>query len=53
VAGTWVNYQPVTGRGQLLQHGDLIHLGRVMLRFELTQVKNLPQVQVLPYTEQK
>ena len=35
VAGTWVNYQPVPDRGKILQHGDLIHLGRVALRFQL------------------
>jgi hypothetical protein len=35
VAGTWVNYQPVPERGKILQHGDLIHLGRVALRFQL------------------
>ncbi len=52
VAGTWLNGRLVTGK-QPLQHGDLIQLGRVKLRFELTQVKNLPQVQVLPYTEPK
>jgi hypothetical protein len=35
VAGTWVNYQPVPERGKILHHGDLIHLGRVALRFQL------------------
>jgi hypothetical protein len=34
VAGTWVNYQPVPERGKILRHGDLIHLGRVALRFQ-------------------
>ncbi|HZU87285.1 MAG TPA: FHA domain-containing protein, partial [Anaerolineaceae bacterium] len=53
VAGTWVNYKPISTQGQFLQHGDLIHLGRVALRFELTQAKNLPQAKVLPYTEGK
>ena len=36
VAGTWVNYAQINGKGKLLQHGDLIHLGRAMFRFELT-----------------
>lgn len=53
VAGTWVNYKLVSAQGQVLQHGDLIQLGRVSVRFELTQVKNLPQARVLPYTEGK
>jgi fermentation-respiration switch protein FrsA (DUF1100 family) len=40
VAGTWVNYLPVTGEGQLLRHGDLVHFGRVGFRF--TQREPLP-----------
>jgi hypothetical protein len=33
VAGTWVNYTPVTGEGVVLVHGDLIHIGRLSFRF--------------------
>jgi hypothetical protein len=36
VAGTWVNYNPVTPDGTPLQHGDTIHIGRVAFRFELS-----------------
>ena len=36
VAGTWVNYVQINGKGVRLRHGDLIHLGRAMFRFELT-----------------
>ncbi len=33
-SGTWVNYAPVQGEaGCELQHGDLVNLGRVQLRF--------------------
>ncbi len=33
-SGTWVNYSPVQGQaGCELQHGDLVNLGRVQLRF--------------------
>jgi pSer/pThr/pTyr-binding forkhead associated (FHA) protein len=32
-SGTWVNYNQVPMTGQPLQHGDLINLGRVQLRF--------------------
>lgn len=39
VAGTWVNYEPVPSAGQILAHGDLIHLGLEVYRFEL---KNPP-----------
>jgi hypothetical protein len=35
LAGTWINYNCVNGQGQRLMHGDLIHFGRVMFRFEL------------------
>lgn len=35
VAGTWVNYEPVNGPGRRLQHGDLIHFGRMAYRFTL------------------
>ncbi|MBI3242251.1 MAG: FHA domain-containing protein [Chloroflexi bacterium] len=37
-SGTWVNYNQVPMTGQQLQHGDLINLGRVQLRFMLRQV---------------
>lgn len=35
VAGTWVNYGPVPEAGTRLRHGDLIHLGRAALQFQL------------------
>jgi hypothetical protein len=34
-AGTWVNYACVSQGGVLLDHGDLIHLGRSSFRFTL------------------
>jgi hypothetical protein len=47
VAGTWVNYTPITSEGVRLKHDDLIHLGRVIFRFELTN----PPAPVLPSVE--
>ena len=41
VAGTWVNYSPVLPEGTLLQHGDIIHIGRASFRF--TQREPQPQ----------
>lgn len=38
VAGTWVNFEPVTREGRRLQHGDRIHFGQMVYRFELKQV---------------
>ncbi len=37
VAGTWVNYEPVTREGRRLAHGDRIHFGQLMYRFDLNQ----------------
>ncbi len=33
IAGTWVNYSPVSDEGTLLEQGDIIHIGRVGFRF--------------------
>jgi len=57
--GTWVNYSPVPVRpvnlssvgietgGTLLEHGDLIHIGRIPLRFEI--YRSTPRrIQVIP-----
>lgn len=35
VAGTWVNYTPVSKEGAPLEHGDLVHIGRIGFRFTL------------------
>ncbi len=51
VAGTWVNYQPVAADGVRLAHEDLIHLGRVMFRFELSNASNGRQALVEPIEE--
>jgi hypothetical protein len=40
VAGTWVNYAPISSQGIKLKHGDLINIGRVMFRFELANPKD-------------
>ncbi len=33
VAGTWINYAPVSNEGSKVEHGDLIHIGRMGFRF--------------------
>lgn len=33
VAGTWINYVPVPRQGAPLEHGDILHIGRVGFRF--------------------
>jgi hypothetical protein len=41
VAGTWVNYSPVSREGTSLEHGDLIHIGRVGFRFTLREPQHI------------
>ncbi len=43
VAGTWVNFTPLPPEGKQLAHDDLIHIGRVTFRFELTKPPALRQ----------
>lgn len=35
LAGTYVNYYPVGAEGVVLEHGDMVHVGRVGFRFTL------------------
>jgi hypothetical protein len=37
IAGTWINYTPVSSGGSIVEHGDLVHIGRVGFRFILRQ----------------
>ncbi|HET9908069.1 MAG TPA: FHA domain-containing protein [Anaerolineales bacterium] len=37
VAGTWVNYEPVMRDGRRLTHGDRIHFGQLVYRFDLSR----------------
>lgn len=46
VAGTWVNYAPISRQGVPLNHGDLIQIGRVSLRFELAAPSQIRQPRV-------
>jgi hypothetical protein len=49
IAGSWINYAPVSQRGMRLEHGDLIHIGKVMFRFELNHPTVAKRPQVTPY----
>jgi predicted component of type VI protein secretion system len=51
VAGTWVNFAPISTLGAHLEHGDLIQIGRVSFRFELNKPTRLRQPVVEPYKE--
>jgi hypothetical protein len=48
VAGTWVNYQQVPEEGQILEQGDLIHIGRSAFRFRLAQEPPEPEIRLRP-----
>jgi len=51
VAGTWVNFAPISPFGARLGHGDLIQLGGVVLRFEYIHPKEIRQPKITPYEE--
>ncbi len=48
VAGTWVNYEPVTREGVRLKHGDRIHFGLMQYRFDLSQPPAESEPKVIP-----
>jgi hypothetical protein len=37
IGGTWVNFDPVGQEAHLLRHGDVIHFGQLVFRFELKE----------------
>jgi hypothetical protein len=41
IAGTWINYTPVSREGSILEHGDLIHIGRLGFRFTLREPQHV------------
>ncbi len=48
VAGTWVNYEPVTQEGCILKHGDVVHFGQLMYRFALQNPPAEPEPKIIP-----
>jgi len=42
-SGTYVNYKPVDIRGQVLQHGDQVHIGPIGMRFEVSRPGERPE----------
>jgi predicted component of type VI protein secretion system len=51
IAGTWVNYAPISREGVHLEHGDLVHIGKVAFRFEMSKPAHLRKPQVKAYKE--
>lgn len=48
IAGTWVNYHLVPQAGAVLEHGDLLQLGRVEFRFEVVGEMPRRELRVYP-----
>ena len=48
IAGTWVNYGPVSQNGARLEHGDLVHIGRVGFRFTLRLPTRVRKPVIIP-----
>jgi predicted component of type VI protein secretion system len=51
VAGTWVNYAPISTGGIRLEHGDILHIGRVIFRFSLLKPPPALQPRIETYTD--
>ena len=41
IAGTWVNYTPITQEGVRLQPGDVVHFGRIGFNFSINDVSRV------------
>ena len=48
-AGTWVNFSPIPEEGTVLQHGDILHVGRVGFRFTQRSPGRTRKPTVTPY----
>ncbi|MEX0788829.1 MAG: FHA domain-containing protein [Anaerolineales bacterium] len=47
-AGTWVNYDLVPEPGRRLEHGDLLQVGRVSLRFKMVHPRTRRVIRAVP-----
>ncbi len=47
ISGTWINYTPVSRSGAGLEHGDIIHIGKVGFRFNLRTPTHVRQPVIL------
>lgn len=46
IAGTWVNYAPISSKAVQLHHGDTIHIGRICFKFKFTDTHKIPKLKV-------
>ena len=52
IAGTWINYSPVSATGVELKHGDIVHIGREAFRFEMRNPTRVRKPVVTSYKEE-
>ncbi len=50
IAGTWVNYAPISTLGVSLFHGDIVQFGRLTYRLKINHPDSKPVISILPYT---
>ncbi len=48
IAGTWVNYSPISSKGVILEQGDLVHIGRVGFRFIMRHPLKVRKPVIIP-----
>jgi hypothetical protein len=51
IAGTWVNFKPISDKGIQLKHGDLIHFAKACYRFELSHPTEDSEIQIITYNQ--
>ena len=51
IAGTWVNYDPLTKEGRVLKHGDVVNFGHLTYRFVLTKPPAASKPTITPYKD--
>ncbi len=51
IAGTWVNYSPISNEDIILSHGDIIHIGRIGLCLKMTDKNKIPKPIIRPQEE--
>ena len=53
IAGTWVNYDPITRDGRKLAHGDVVHFGQLSYRFQLKVHPQIPEPKIIIETTEQ
>jgi len=52
VAGTWVNFEPISKDGSVLKHGDMVHFGQFTYRFVLSKAPAILKPTITPTADQ-